>query len=279
MSVRLVMRMPAAAREADAKLRDLTNRRAIVDGASVSESADCACAMTVEPGGHFVAVHAGETLLEVALRAGLSLPRSCRNGTCRACLCRIVEGEVRYCVEWPELIAEGKNDGWILPCVALPQSDVTIDQPAAHRRSARADSEQFRANGDKKAGHGTWVFRDCRLYSTTYDVIPGPLLADFGSGGCRDALKKSTIVFCPKFSGRARSTEISMTKILLKENEPFDVAMRRFRRTVERTGLIQELKSRMAYEKPTTERKRKKAAAVARLRKQIRRAQLPKKFY
>jgi len=70
-----------------------------------------------------------------------------------------------------------------------------------------------------------------------------------------------------------------MTKVLLKENEPFDVAMRRFRRTVERTGLIQELKSRMAYEKPTTERKRKKAAAVARLRKQIRRAQLPKKFY
>ncbi len=70
-----------------------------------------------------------------------------------------------------------------------------------------------------------------------------------------------------------------MTKVLLKENEPFDVVMRRFRRTVERTGLIQELKSRMAYEKPTTERKRKKAAAVARLRKQIRCAQLPNKFY
>ena len=67
-----------------------------------------------------------------------------------------------------------------------------------------------------------------------------------------------------------------MPIVRVKENEPFDVAMRRFRRTVERTGLIQELKSRMAYEKPTTERKRKKAAAVARLRKQIRRAQLPK---
>jgi small subunit ribosomal protein S21 len=90
--------------------------------------------------------------------------------------------------------------------------------------------------------------------------------------------KSVQLRFAPN-SGRARSTEISMTKILLKENEPFDVAMRRFRRTVERTGLIQELKSRMAYEKPTTERKRKKAAAVARLRKQIRRAQLPKKFY
>ena len=90
---------------------------------------------------------------------------------------------------------------------------------------------------------------------------------------------KSVQLPFPQFSGRARPTEISMTKVLLKENEPFDVAMRRFRRTVERTGLIQELKSRMAYEKPTTERKRKKAAAVARLRKQIRRAQLPKKFY
>ena len=60
-----------------------------------------------------------------------------------------------------------------------------------------------------------------------------------------------------------------MTKVLLKENEPFDVAMRRFRRTVERTGLIQELKSRMAYEKPTTERKRKKAAAVKRHLKRV----------
>jgi small subunit ribosomal protein S21 len=70
-----------------------------------------------------------------------------------------------------------------------------------------------------------------------------------------------------------------MTKVLLKENEPFDVAMRRFRRTVERTGLIQELKSRMAYEKPTTERKRKKAAAVSRTRKRLRSQMLPKKLY
>ncbi|WP_050454448.1 2Fe-2S iron-sulfur cluster-binding protein [Candidatus Burkholderia verschuerenii] len=86
--------------------------------------------MTIEPDHHFVSVRAGESLLEAALRAGLSLPRSCRNGTCRAYLCKLVVGEVRYRVEWPGLTAEEKADGWILPCVALPQSDVTIDQPA-----------------------------------------------------------------------------------------------------------------------------------------------------
>jgi len=53
-----------------------------------------------------------------------------------------------------------------------------------------------------------------------------------------------------------------MTTIRLKENEPVEVALRRFRREIERTGLIKELRARTAYEKPTTERKRKKAAAV-----------------
>ena len=70
-----------------------------------------------------------------------------------------------------------------------------------------------------------------------------------------------------------------MTTVHIKENEPFDVALRRFRRTIERNGLITELRARTAYEKPTTERKRKKAAAVARLRKRLRRDQLPKKLY
>jgi ferredoxin len=88
-------------------------------------------AMTIEPGGYFVAVREGETLLEAALRAGLRLPTSCRNGTCRACLCRLVEGDVRYRVDWPGVTAEERADGWTLPCVALALTDVTIDQPAA----------------------------------------------------------------------------------------------------------------------------------------------------
>ena len=52
-----------------------------------------------------------------------------------------------------------------------------------------------------------------------------------------------------------------MTTVRVKENEPFEAALRRFKRTVEKTGLLTELRAREYYEKPTTERKRKLAAA------------------
>ncbi len=71
----------------------------------------------------------------------------------------------------------------------------------------------------------------------------------------------------------------ALTKIVLKPGEPVDVAMRRFRRAILQNGLIVELKSRTAYEKPTTERKRKKKAAESRLRKRLRMQMLPKKMY
>ena len=41
-----------------------------------------------------------------------------------------------------------------------------------------------------------------------------------------------------------------MPSVRVKENEPFEVAMRRFKRTVEKTGLLTELRAREFYEKP-----------------------------
>lgn len=73
----------------------------------------------------------GQSLLEAALAAGIRLPRSCRNGSCRACRCRLLAGAVSYRIEWPGLLAEEKAEGWILPCVALAQTDVVIDAPLA----------------------------------------------------------------------------------------------------------------------------------------------------
>jgi len=73
--------------------------------------------------------------------------------------------------------------------------------------------------------------------------------------------------------------ETTMPSIRVKENEPFEVAMRRFKRSIEKTGLLTELRAREAYEKPTTERKRKKAAAVKRLQKRLRSQTLPPKMY
>ena len=60
-----------------------------------------------------------------------------------------------------------------------------------------------------------------------------------------------------------------MPSIRVKENEPFEVAARRFKRAVEKTGLLTELRAREFYEKPTAERKRKQAAAVKRHLKKL----------
>jgi len=70
-----------------------------------------------------------------------------------------------------------------------------------------------------------------------------------------------------------------MPIIRVKENEPFDVALRRFKRTIEKTGIITELRAREFYENPTADRKRKKAAAVKRHYKRIRSMMLPKRKY
>ena len=67
-----------------------------------------------------------------------------------------------------------------------------------------------------------------------------------------------------------------MPTIRVKENEPFEVALRRFKRTIEKSGLLTELRAREFYEKPTAERKRKKAAAVKRHYKRLRSMMLPK---
>ncbi len=70
-----------------------------------------------------------------------------------------------------------------------------------------------------------------------------------------------------------------MTTVRVKENEPFDIALRRFKRIMEKTGLLTELRAREFYEKPTWERKRKAAAAVKRKYRRLRNQTLPPKMY
>ena len=70
---------------------------------------------------------ANVSVLRSAMEAGIALPSSCRNGTCRACLCRLLAGRVRYAIEWPGLSADEKSEGLILPCVALPLADLVIE--------------------------------------------------------------------------------------------------------------------------------------------------------
>jgi small subunit ribosomal protein S21 len=72
---------------------------------------------------------------------------------------------------------------------------------------------------------------------------------------------------------------IKGTAVILKEGEDVNRALRRFKNKIEDLGTLKTLQSKEFYEKPTTERKRKKSAAVARYRKKLEKEQLPKKMY
>ena len=65
-----------------------------------------------------------------------------------------------------------------------------------------------------------------------------------------------------------------MPTIRVRENEPFDIAMRRFKRACEKAGVLAEVHRREYYEKPTQVRKRKAAAAIKRWQKKAARQML-----
>lgn len=68
-----------------------------------------------------------------------------------------------------------------------------------------------------------------------------------------------------------------MPTVRVKEGENPEYALRRFKRSCEKAGILTELRRREFYEKPTAERKRKQAAAVKRHLKKLARETVSKK--
>jgi ferredoxin len=87
--------------------------------------------VVIEPQGWRFEARSGVSLVESARHGGYVLPTSCRNGTCRACMCQLLSGRVRHLIEWPGLSAEEKRDGCVLPCVATPETALRIEAPGA----------------------------------------------------------------------------------------------------------------------------------------------------
>lgn len=70
-----------------------------------------------------------------------------------------------------------------------------------------------------------------------------------------------------------------MPSIQVKQNESFDIILRRFRRVCERAGVFAEARRRQAYEKPTTQRKRDAEIAVRREKRRISRLRTRQRLY
>lgn len=80
----------------------------------------------VLPDGETFDAWANQPLLLSLEAGGIDWPNSCRNGTCRTCFSKLDSGQVRYDIDWPGLSAEEKAEGYVLPCVAHPCSDVSL---------------------------------------------------------------------------------------------------------------------------------------------------------
>ncbi|MCV7348152.1 2Fe-2S iron-sulfur cluster-binding protein [Mycolicibacterium rhodesiae] len=70
-------------------------------------------------------VNEGETVLESARRAGLTPPYSCEAGNCGTCIATLTDGQVKMRVN--EVLDDSEiDDGLILTCQGVPESDVTV---------------------------------------------------------------------------------------------------------------------------------------------------------
>lgn len=67
--------------------------------------------------------------------------------------------------------------------------------------------------------------------------------------------------------------------VVLKEHENINQALRRFKKKVDESGVLDDVRDKEFYVKPTTARKKAKAAAKARWNKKLRENELPKKLF
>lgn len=82
-----------------------------------------------------------------------------------------------------------------------------------------------------------------------------------------------------RYDNKKKEREFKGTLTVAKDFENINQTLRRFKKKVEESGVLDVLRAKEFYEKPTTQRKRQKSAAKARWRKKLRDNELPKKMY
>jgi CDP-4-dehydro-6-deoxyglucose reductase len=88
--------------------------------------------VTIQPSGHEFTVEGNDTLLEAALRAGVSLNYGCSNGNCGECRARLISGEVKKVHAHDYVLSQAEKDsGVILMCSCAAINDVVIEAGVA----------------------------------------------------------------------------------------------------------------------------------------------------
>jgi ferredoxin len=89
-----------------------------------------------------IAVPADQYILDMSEEAGIRLPAGCKQGECSACIAKLIDGVVdqseQKFLRSPEIAA-----GYIVTCVAYPQSDCTLH---THQEQVLYQSALYRPN-------------------------------------------------------------------------------------------------------------------------------------
>jgi len=94
--------------------------------------------VTIQPSGHEFTIEGNDTLLEAALRAGVSLNYGCSNGNCGECRARLISGEVKKVHAHDYVLSQAEKDnGVILMCSCAAVNDVVIEAGVAGARDIR----------------------------------------------------------------------------------------------------------------------------------------------
>ncbi len=84
--------------------------------------------ITVQPSGRQFVAEPDETILEAALRQGLTMPYGCKDGACGACKGKVLEGSVDHGRSQPHALSDAdKAAGLTLYCCATAQSDLVVE--------------------------------------------------------------------------------------------------------------------------------------------------------
>jgi len=84
--------------------------------------------ITVQPSGRKFAAEADETILEAAIRQGITLPYGCRDGACGSCKGKVLSGDFDHGKSAPPALTEVDRDlGYTLYCCAKPQGDLVLE--------------------------------------------------------------------------------------------------------------------------------------------------------
>ena len=91
--------------------------------------------VTIQPSGHEFFVESNDTLLQAALRNGVSLNYGCSNGNCGDCKARLVSGSVKKVHAHDYVLKQAEKDaGVILLCAYAPVNDVVVEANVAGAR-------------------------------------------------------------------------------------------------------------------------------------------------